>query len=85
MVVQCFQLLSFALLWYIDIRSFSSFVLSWLGFLPPQFAMTVITCVKCYLFMPIPPTEDDFTLQVNTKHNRSSSTHSDLAEGIHMG
>ena len=63
MIVHCFLLVSFALLWFVHVDSCASFVLSWLGFLPPQFAMTVIVCVKCYLFIPLKPAEEDHVLQ----------------------
>ena len=63
MIVHCFLLVSFALLWFVHMDSCASFVLSWLGFLPPQFAMTVIVCVKCYLFIPLKPANEDLILQ----------------------
>lgn len=85
MIVHSFHLCSMACLWFSDVTSCASFVLSWLGFLPSQFSMTVVEVVKCYLFMPLKPTEEDFTLQACISlRNTMTACCLDVAEGVFL-
>eukprot|EP00210_Caulerpa_lentillifera_P008426 g8038.t1 len=63
MVVHSFHALSFILLWFVNMDSCESVVLSWLGLLPSQFAMTVAIFVKFCLMKPVKPTQEDYTLE----------------------
>lgn len=52
------------MLWFVNINSCASVVLSWLGFLPSQFATTIALFVKSYLIQPVKPSNEDRVLEM---------------------
>lgn len=64
MVAYTFIVLSLAILWYYRMESCTSYALSWLGFLPMQFVMSVLLLIWTFIQHPIKPTKD-FVLSVS--------------------